>query len=144
MSHVDYHSAAHSVYLTQYHIIWCPKYRYPVLEHGRDALMKKNLHNICAHRGYTIKALEVMPDHIHIFIDAPHTEAPCDIARALKSLSARAMLAECPDLRAFYSRCRVLWSRGYFISTIGHVSENTVRNYIEGQKNGNKDKAYRH
>ena len=82
-----------------------------------------------------IKALEVMPDHIHIFVDCPQTVAPCDIVRTLKSISAIEMFKAYPQLKQFYSRCGVLWSRGYFVSTVGHISEATVKKYIEEQKN---------
>lgn len=131
---IKYHSGGHCRYLTQYHVIWCPKFRYDVLNEARQAHLKGILSDICQTYHYEIKALEVMPDHIHIFVDVPQTVAPCDVARTLKSISAVRMLHDDPVLRKFYQRCGVLWSRGYFISTIGHVSEETVRRYIEEQK----------
>ena len=76
-----------------------------------------------------------MPDHIHIFVDCPQTVAPCDIVRTLKSISAVEMFKKYPKLKEFYARCGVLWSRGYFISTAGHISESTVIKYIKEQKN---------
>ena len=79
-------------------------------------------------------ALEVMPDHIHIFIDVPQTVAPCDVVRTLKSISAIELFKVFPELKQFYARCGVLWSRGYFVSTVGHISETTVIKYIEEQK----------
>lgn len=75
MSEEQYHSASHCKYLTQYHIIWCPKFRFPVLQNGADDTLKNILANICNQYGYIIKALEVMPDHIHIFVDCPQTVA---------------------------------------------------------------------
>lgn len=84
--------------------------------------------------GYRIKALEVMPDHIHIFVDVPQTVAPCDVVRTLKSKSAIELFKAYPTLKRFYARCGVLWSRGYFISTVGQISEATVMQYIEEQK----------
>jgi len=81
-----------------------------------------------------MKALEVMPDHIHIFVDCPQTAAPCDIARTLKSISAIEMFRKFPQLKKFYARAGVLWSAGYFISTVAHISEATVKKYIEEQK----------
>ena len=84
---------------------------------------------------YRIKALEVMPDHIHIFVDVPQTVAPCDVVRTLKSISAIELFKAFPQLKQFYTRCGVLWSRGYFVSTVGHISEATVIKYIEEQKN---------
>ena len=76
-----------------------------------------------------------MPDHIHIFVDVSQTIAPCDVVRTLKSISAIEMFKSYPELKQFYARCGVLWSRGYFVSTAGHISEDTVINYIEEQKN---------
>lgn len=96
--------------------------------------LKEILYQICEKYNYNIKALEVMPDHIHLFIDCPQTVAPSDIARTLKSLSAVALFKEFPQLKKFYARCGVLWSRGYFIATVGTISESTVIKYIQEQK----------
>lgn len=130
----EYHSASHCRYLTQYHIIWCPKFRFAVLQNGIEDTLKKILQDICDRYHYTVKALEVMPDHIHIFVDCPQTAAPCDIARTLKSISAIELFRIYPKLKQFYARCGALWSGGYFISTVGHISETTVKQYIEEQK----------
>lgn len=131
----EYHSSSHCRYLTQYHIIWCPKFRFSVLKNGVDDTLKELLQRICDRYHYQIKALEVMPDHVHIFIDCPYTVAPVDIVRTLKSISAIELFKVYPDLKRFYARCGALWSPGSFISTIGHISEETVRQYIEEQKN---------
>lgn len=131
----EYHSSSHCRYLTQYHIIWCPKFRFSVLKNGVDDTLKEILQRICDRYHYQIKALEVMPDHVHIFIDCPYTVAPVDIVRTLKSISAIELFKVYPDLKRFYARCGALWSPGSFISTIGHISEETVRQYIEEQKN---------
>ena len=130
----QYHHASHCRYLTQYHIIWCPKFRFSVLKDGVDVTLKKILADICTRYGYSIKALEVMPDHIHIFVDCPQTVAPCDIARTLKSWSAIELFRASPQAKRFYARCGVLWSSGYFVSTVGHISEETVKKYIAEQK----------
>lgn len=136
----QYHSAAHCRYLTQYHIIWCPKFRYSVLGDEAGDMLKKILADICSKYSYSIKALEVMPDHIHIFVDCPQTVAPCDIVRTLKSLSAVEMFRAFPKLKRFYAKCGKLWSDGYFISTVGHISETTVQKYIEEQKSHERKK----
>ena len=130
----NYHSASHCKYLIQYHIIWCPKFRFSVLHGKADMTLKQILQKICEDYGYRIKALEVMPDHIHIFVDVPQTVAPCDVVRTLKSKSAIELFKAYPTLKRFYARCGVLWSRGYFISTVGQISEATVMQYIEEQK----------
>ena len=129
-----YHSGAHCRYLTQYHIVWCPKFRYSVLGVQEGEKLKNILQGICGRYSYGIKAMEVMPDHIHLFIDAPQTVAPCDIVRTLKSVSTIEMFQAFPKLKKFYARCGSLWQTGYFISTIGQASEETVAKYIAGQK----------
>jgi putative transposase len=60
----------------------------------------------------------------------------------LKSVSAIALFKEYPQLKRFYARCGKLWSDGYFISTVGHISESTVTTYIEEQKH-DKHAKYR-
>lgn len=137
MADNEYHSKNHCKYLTQYHIIWCPKFRFSVLNDSYGETLKQILTDICDRYGYQIKAMEVMPDHIHIFVDCPHTVAPCDIVRTLKSISAIEMFKVYPQLKQFYAKCGVLWSPGHFISTVGHISEVTVQKYIDEQKQKN-------
>jgi len=104
------------------------------LRYNVEIVLKQILQKICDDYRYKIKALEVMPNHIHVFVDVPQTVAPCDVARTLKSISAIELFKVFPQLKQFYARCGVLWSRGYFISTVGHISETTVIKYIEEQK----------
>ena len=130
----EYHSASHCKYMLQYHIIWCPKFRFSVLQQGVDEQLKVILKNICIKYHYNIKALEVMPDHIHIFLDCPQSVAPCDIVRTLKSISAIELFKMDPELKRFYGKCGALWSRGYYIATVGHISAETVKKYIAEQK----------
>ena len=135
MSEEQYHSSSHCKYLIQYHVIWCPKFKFSVLKGDVEDRLKQILQKICDDYGYKIKALEVMSDHIHIFVDVPQMVAPCDVVRTLKRISTIEMFKSFPELKRFYARCGVLWSRGYFISTAGHISEATVIKYIEEQKN---------
>ena len=130
-----YNTGAHAKYSCQYHIIWCPKYRYPILTQQRTNMLKEILKSIAQQYSYQIKAMEIMPDHVHIFLKAPQTVAPVDIVRTLKSISAVKMFQQDAELKKHYAKCGSLWSRGHYISTIGHISEKTVTKYIEEQKN---------
>lgn len=85
MSEEKYHSASHCKYLIQYHIIWCPKFIFSVLKGNVEDALKQTLQKICNDYNYHIKALEVMPDHIHIFIDVPQTVAPAMWLELLKA-----------------------------------------------------------
>lgn len=129
-----YNTLNHCKFLLQYHIIWCPKFRFNVLKNGIDESLKNILFKISDRYGYEIKEIEVMPDHIHIFISTKPTVAPSDVVRTLKSISAIELFKQYPELKKFYSRCGSLWSKGYFASSIGNVSEETVRRYIQEQK----------
>ena len=129
----SYHQASHCRYLTQYHLVWCPKFRYPVLQDDVADTLTQIISDICDTNHYQIKALSVMPDHVHLFIDCPQTVAPSDIAKTIKSISAIDMFKTYPKLKRFYARCGVLWSRGYFLSTVGNLSAETIQKYIEEQ-----------
>lgn len=135
MGNEQYHSASHCKYLIQYHIIWYPEFRFSVLNGCVELTLKQILQKICDDYDYHIKALGVMSDHIRIFVDVPQTVAPCDVVRTLKSISAIELFKAFPQLKQFYARCGVLWSRDYVVSTVGHISEATVIKYIEEQKN---------
>ena len=130
----EYNTLNHCKFLLQYHIIWCPRFRFNVLKNGVDESLKEILLKISQRYEYEIKEMEIMPDHIHIFISTKPTVAPSDVVRTLKSISAIELFKQYPDLKKFYSRCGSLWSKGYFASSIGNVSEETVRRYIQGQK----------
>ena len=129
-----YNTLNHCKFLLQYHIIWCPKFRFNVLKNGIDESLKSILFKISDRYGNEIKEIEVMPDHIHIFISTKPTVAPSDVVRTLKSISAIELFKQYPELKKFYSRCGSLWSKGYFASSVGNVSEETVRRYIQEQK----------
>ena len=58
------------------------------------------------------------PDHIHVFVDVPQTAASCDVVRTFKDISAIELFKAFPQLIQFYAGCGILWSRGYFISTV--------------------------
>lgn len=130
-----YDTGSHAKYSCQYHIIWCPKYRYPALTPERSSMLKNIINTIANEYSYQIKALEIMPDHIHVFLSAPQTVAPVDIVRTLKSISAVKMFQQDAELKRYYARCGSLWSRGHYISTVGHISAQTVEKYILEQKN---------
>ena len=89
--------------------------------------IKLILQDICSHYHYTIRAMEAMPDHIHLFIDCPQTVAPCDVVRTLKSISAIRLFEAYPSLKRFYQRCGALWSAGCLVCTVCEVSAATVQ-----------------
>jgi putative transposase len=114
-----------------YHFVWCPKYRRKVLV-GRIASRLKELVGAKAKElGCKVLALEVMPDHVHLFIQADPRLAPNSIIGQIKGFTSRVLRREFRELR---SRLPTLWTRSYFVSTHGHVSDETIKRYIEEQK----------
>lgn len=129
-----YKSSAHAKYLCQYHLIWCPKFRFGVLKTVVADALKIILQDIASEYDYEIIEMEVMPDHVHLFVGAKPSVAPSDIVRTFKSISAIRTFEKFEALKNYYSRCGSLWSKGKFISTIGFVSAETIKKYIQEQK----------
>ncbi len=113
------------------HIVFCPKYRRPVLVNPVDARLKELLAEKTAALDMSIRALEVMPDHVHLFIDFEPRRGIAEIVNQLKGYTSRQLREEFPVLK---SRLPTLWSRSYFAATTGRVSDTTIQKYIKGQK----------
>ena len=126
-----YRKSSGAVYSLKYHLVFCPKYRRAVLVNGVDTALKDLINAKAKDLGLTIHALEVMPDHVHIFLEADPTDAPQRIANQIKGYTSRILRDQFPWLR---SRIPTLWSRSYFMASVGSVTEEAVRLYIENQK----------
>ena len=120
-----------AVFSLKYHLVWCPKYRRPVLEGAIEKRLRGVLEDVRAEHEWTIHALEVMPDHVHLFIESDPIYSVAEIVNRLKGASSRILRSEFPALR---SRLPTLWSRSYYAGTVGAVSDAVVRRYIESQK----------
>jgi putative transposase len=117
------------VFLMNYHIIWCPKRRRKVLLDRVKTRLEELIRETAPLLESEILALEILPDHIHLFVSATPQWAPNQIIARLKGTSSRILRQEFPLLRRMPS----LWTRSYFISTAGNVSSDTIRRYIEAQ-----------
>lgn len=122
---------AGAVFSLKYHVVFCPKYRRPVLTPPVDARLKQLIEEIALHHDFTVHEMGVMPDHVHLFVECDPTRSVAEIVNRFKGATSRFLREEFPHLR---SRLPTLWSRSYYAGTVGHVSEATVRAYIESQK----------
>lgn len=136
---VDIKSSRHSKYLVLNHMVWIPKYRRAVLNGPLANRLKEILRETVKNRGWEIVAVEVMPDHVHLFVSVPPTVRPAEVAKTFKGVSARKLLLEFPDLQRRTGRGR-LWAPSYYVSSAGRVSAETVRRYIEGQREKERKK----
>ena len=121
------------VYNVNYHIVWSVKYRKAVLKGGIDEHLKDTLLQIAADKGFTIHTMEVMPDHVHIFASAHPKLSPSYIVKMLKGISGRLLLMRHPELRKQLWKGN-LWNSSFYLETIGSVSGEAIKKYIEHQK----------
>ena len=119
------------VYNTSYHIIFCPKYRRKVLVGDIENRLKELIIEKCDEMGVEMRKMEVMPDHVHLFLRALPIHAPHFVIAQIKGYTSRKLRKEIPALR---SRLPTLWTRSYFVESVGHISQRTIEKYIEGQK----------
>ena len=120
-----------TVYNIGYHFIWCPKYRRKVLIGEAETRLKELLFEKAKQINVEIINMEVMPDHVHLFIKATPVDSPHFIVQQLKGYTSRIIRQEFPEVK---SRIPTLWTRSYYCESVGHISESTVLKYIEDQK----------
>jgi len=121
------------IYNVGYHIVWSVKYRRKVLcgEIAQD--LKKILLEICDDKGFVMKEMEIMPDHLHVFVSAKPKFSVSYIYKMLKGIGSRKLFLKHPELRAQLWG-KHLWNPSTYVETIGHISEEVVSKYIEDQK----------
>ena len=132
MSYSRWTTSNKAVYNIGYHLIWCPKYRRKVLVGSVEVELRRLLNEKADEIGIALASIEVMPDHVHLFVKAPPTLAPHYIVQQLKGVTSRRLRQTFPHLK---SRLPTLWTRSYYCESVGHISEDVVRRYIEDQKN---------
>jgi putative transposase len=115
----------------KYHLVFCPKYRKPVLVSLVAARLKALLVQKADELHVTLHTMEIMPDHVHLFVESDPGMAPAKLAAQFKGYTSRVLRQE---FRHLCSQLPSLWSRSYYIGSIGHGSEAAVQRYIETQK----------
>lgn len=119
-----------SVCLINYHFVWIPKRRKAVLVGAIERDLRRLLESKAQELDCIIVALEIMPDHVHLFLNCPPVLAADQIMFRLKGSSSRVLRERYPELMRLPS----LWTRSYFCSTAGNVSNATIERYIAEQK----------
>ncbi|MGZ3396342.1 MAG: IS200/IS605 family transposase [Isosphaeraceae bacterium] len=117
------------VFLINYHLIWCPKRRRRILVGLLKERLERILRETAPELESEVLALEVMPDHLHLFLSATPQWAPNQLVGRLKGKSARLLRQELPVLLRMPS----LWTHSFFCSTASNVSSETIKRYIAEQ-----------
>ena len=127
-----YRKGSHSVYLLNYHFVFIPKYRKPVLVGEVGLRVRELIREIC--RAHDIEILQghVRPDHVHLLLSVPPTMSPSRVMQAIKGKTSHHLLRDFRSLaRKFWGRH--FWARGYFVATSGNVTDEVIAQYIADQ-----------
>lgn len=127
-----YNTDGKVVYSCQYHVIFSPKYRRKVLVNGIDLRLKQLILEQQTVYGYEIIEMEIMPDHVHLLINSNPKIGIYNQINKIKGYTSNILRQEFPALK---KRLPCLWTRSKFISTVGSVSLDVCKKYIENQKN---------
>jgi len=116
-----------------YHLVWCVKYRRKVLTAEREQYLKDLIQQIAEEKGFTVSNCEVGNcDHVHCFVSAPPKLSITTIVKYLKGITGRKLFEQFPELRNDLRKGQ-LWNHSYYVETIGHISEETIKKYIDHQ-----------
>jgi putative transposase len=126
----EYRKGPHTVYDIQYHFVWVTKYRYQVLRGEVAERAREIIRQVCLSRDIKILQGHVSSDHVHLLVSCPPDLSPAKVAQYLKGVSSRKLQDEFPHLKKRYWG-QHLWARGYFCASVGTVTDDLIREYIE-------------
>ena len=123
---------SHKQYSIEYHIVWTTKYRYRVIEGKIAERLREILRQNCDKRGITIIRGSIGKEHIHMLVSCPPHISVSEMIKYLKGRSSKKLQEEYKSLRKKYWG-QHLWSPGYFCRTVGNVTKEMIKEYIEKQ-----------
>ena len=124
--------SSHVNYEIEYHIVWTTKYRYRVLMGRIAERCREIIRQSCNSMGINIMKGSIGKDHVHILVSCPPNISASKIIQELKGRTSRVLLSEYKELRKRYWG-QHLWAEGYFCRSVGDVSKEVVKTYIENQ-----------
>lgn len=120
------------VYRCAYRVVWCPKYRRPVIEGDVADRLKQIIREVAVERECEIIELETMPDQVHLLVECDPQYGIHRLVKQIKARSSRVLRQEFPSLK---SRLPTLWTNSYFVATVGGTTSEVVKHYVENQRN---------
>ena len=138
-----YRHTSHTTYSCLYHIVWITKYRKKILRGDIGLRLRHIVRQICSTDKVEIMKGAIGPDHVHILLQIPPYISVSRLVQHLKGESSRKPQFEFPALQKHFWG-QHLWQIGYFCSTVGQVTEKTVRDYIaeQGKKEEHEDRTF--
>ena len=133
-----YRKSNHSVYCTEYHLVWIPRYRRRILKDGVKAYLNKLLWHVPnLDPDIEVIKLNIQEDHVHMVILIPPRIAVASVVQYIKTQTAKQMRVKFPFLQNVYWGHPGIWSRGYCVSSIG-LNEKEILRYVENQDKEDK------
>ena len=128
-----FRKSSHSIYRTEYHLVWIPRYRRKIFTRGvKDYARKLLAHLPDLTPDIEVIKLNVQEDHVHMVVVIPPRIAVAEVVSFLKTQSAKMLKAKFPFLNNVYLGQAGLWSRGYCVSSIG-LNEKEILRYVQYQ-----------
>jgi putative transposase len=123
---------AHSLYECKYHVVFCPKYRYPILQDEVRAYVMEQIYQLSSQKDdVAVLEVNVQADHVHLVLSIPPKYAVSQVMGFLKGKLALRLFDRFPALRKRYWGQHI-WSRGYCVSTVG-LDEARILKYVKWQ-----------
>lgn len=133
-----YRKSAHSMYFTEYHLVWIPRYRHRIFRSGVKEYAYKLLKNVPnLEPDIEVIKLNVQEDHVHMVIIIPPRRAVSSVVQYIKSQSGKYLRERFPFLQKVYYGRSGIWSRGYCVSSVG-LNEKEILRYVEFQEKEDK------
>lgn len=126
----EYRHESNAVSLLNYHFVFIPKRRRKVLVGSISERLQQIICEVCNENRWRIIAMEIMPDHVHLLINAKPTDDPATMIKRIKGRASHHLRKEFPELL----KLPTLWTPSYFVSTAGNICTETVKRYIEAQR----------
>ena len=127
----EYRHESNAVSLLNYHFVWIPKRRKKILVGEVAHRLQEVITDVCNENRWKIIAIEIMPDHVHLFLNAKPVDSPSIMIKRLKGRASSVLRKEFPELK---QKLPTLWTPSYFVSTGGNISTLQVKQYIEQQR----------
>ena len=138
---MDKKSLAHTIWRCQYHKVWIPKYRQKRLYGALRADVREIIRTLCAYKRVELIEGAVCIGHVHICVSIPPKMKVSEFVGYLKGKRALMIYDRYPKERSKWDKS--FWATGYYVSTIGNVTEAAIRKYIieQSDEDGKSDRT---
>ena len=128
---MDSKSLSHTRWKCQYHIVFIPKYRKKVLYGRLREDVRDVIKILCGYKKVEIIEGAVCKDHVHLCVSIPPKISVSSFMGYLKGKSALMIYDKHPEISSKWNKS--FWARGYYVATVGNVTETAIKKYIREQ-----------